>query len=83
MLFQRNLLFAYRQVGLDIAKVARKYFYKHAPLWLTPVNVALSVFAEVPPYSLEAVKTGLFPESADAPGLLKDRRATLKSFLLD
>ena len=35
---------------------------------LTPVNVALSVFAEMPPYLREAIETGLFAESVDAPG---------------
>ena len=80
MLFQRNLLFAYRQVNLNIAEVALMNFYKHAPMWLPPVNVTLCVFAEMPPYLREAVETGLFPEFADAPGLLKDRRATFKSF---
>ena len=31
VLFQRNLLLAYHQIDSEIAEVALKYFYKHAP----------------------------------------------------
>ena len=42
--------------------------------------MAVSVFAEVPPDSCEAVKSGSFPDSVNAQALLKDRSATLKRF---
>ena len=47
---------------------------------MTPINVALSVYAEVPPYSVEAVQTRYFPDSVDARKLLKERKASLKDF---
>ena len=59
-LFQRNLLLAYKEIDSELAEVALKYFYDHAQQWMTPINVALSVYAEVPPYSVEAVRTGHF-----------------------
>ena len=42
--------------------------------------MALSVFAEVLPYSREVVKSGSFPDSVNAQALLKDRSATLQRF---
>ena len=48
--------------------------------WLTSINVVLSVFAEVPPYSVQAVTTGLFPLFVDAKSLLQYRKANLKFF---
>jgi len=79
-LFQRNLLHAYKEVDPELAEVALKYFYEHAVQWLSPINVALSVFAEVPPYSFEAVTTGTFPQSVDTGMLVRDRKTTLKCF---
>ena len=60
--------------------MALKYFYDHAQQWVTPINVALSVYAEVPPYSVEAVQTGYFPDSVVARKLLEERKASLKDF---
>ena len=51
-LFQRDILSAYRDIDLEIADVALKYFLKRATCWLSPKNVALSVYAETPPYSV-------------------------------
>ena len=53
-LFQRNLLPAYNEIDSELAEVALKYFYDHAQQWVTPINIALSVHAEVPPYCVEA-----------------------------
>ena len=50
-LFQRDLILAYRQLEPDIADMVWKYFLPHASKWLSPINVALSVYAEVPPRS--------------------------------
>ena len=47
---------------------------------MTSINAALSVYAEVPPYCVEAVQTGHFPDSVDARKLLQERRASLKEF---
>ena len=55
-LFQRDILLAYRDIDPEIVNVALKYFLKHATCWLSPNNVALSVYEETPPYSVEAVK---------------------------
>ena len=76
-LFQRDLLLAYRDIDSELADVL-KYFYEHALQLMSPVNVALSVFAEVSPYSIEAVKTSYYPDSVDARKLLRGRKAGLK-----
>ena len=46
--------------------------------WMSPVNVALGVFAEVSPYSIQAVKTSHYPDSVDARKLLQGRKAGLR-----
>ena len=46
---------------------------------MTPINVALSVYAEAPPYSVEAVQKGHFPD-LDAQNLLKEGRTSSKDF---
>ena len=75
-LFQRKLLLAYNEVDSELAEVALKYFCDHAQQWVSPINVALSVYAEVPPSCVQAVQTGHFPDSVDALKLLQERRAT-------
>ena len=78
-LFQRNLLLAYNEIK-KLAEVALKYFYDHAQQWVKPINAALSAYAEVPPYCVEAVQTGHFPDPVDARKLLQERGASLKEF---
>ena len=78
-LYQRDLLLAYREINSELADVL-KYFYEHAVQWMSPVNVALSVFAEVSPYSIEAVKISHYPNSADARKLLQGGKAGLRDF---
>ena len=78
-LFPRDLSVAYRESDSELAGVL-KYFYEHAVQWMSPVNVALSVFAEVSPYSIEAVKTSHYPDSVDARKLLQGRKAGLRDF---
>ena len=70
-LFQRDLLLACRKIDSKLAYVVLKYFYEHAVQWMSPVNVALGVFAEVSPYSIEAVRTSHYPDSVDARKLLQ------------
>ena len=48
--------FAYRDIDPEIADVTLKYFLKHATCWLSPKNVAVSVYRETPSFSVEAVK---------------------------
>ena len=79
-LFQRDLLFVYKEIDSELAEVALKYFYDHAQQWVTPINAALSVYAEVPSYSVEAVQTSQFSDLVDAQNLLKERRTSLKDF---
>ena len=47
---------------------------------MSPVNVTLSVLAEVSPYSIEAVKTSHYPHSVDARKLLQGQKAGLRDF---
>ena len=79
-LFHRDILSAYRDIDLEIADVALKYFLKHATCWLSPKNVALSVFGETPSYSVEAVKVCMLPDTVDIKSHLMDRTTRLKHF---
>ena len=80
-LFQRDLLCSYFEIEPNISEVAMKYFLSHASQWLSWKNVALSVFAEVAPYTAEAVKTSeSFPTDVDVCALLQDRSTLLKQF---
>ena len=80
-LFQRDLLFAFRQIEPAVANVAMKYFLEHASKWLSWKNVALSVYSEVPPYTTEAIKTSRsFPQSVDVRLFLQDPTKKLKHF---
>ena len=59
-----------------------KYFLSHASQWLSWKNAALSVFAEVAPYTAKAVKTSeSFPKDVDVCALLQDRSTLLKQYL--
>ena len=54
----------------------------HASKWLSPVNVALSVYAQNPPYSLETVSSSeSFPHSVETGTLLSAPKQRLKHFL--
>ena len=64
----------------EITDVALKYFLKHVTCWLSPKNVALSVYGETPPYSVEAVKVCLLPGTVDIKSHLMDRTTRLKHF---
>jgi len=79
-LFQRDLLLAYKEKDPDMAGVELKYYYKHASKWLSSKNVALSDYSVVPPYSLDFIKCGSFPETVDNKACLENRSATLKHF---
>ena len=72
-LFQRDIFSAYRDIDPEIADVALKYFSKHATCWLSPKNVTLRVYGKSPPYSVEAVKVFMLPDTVDIESHLKDR----------
>ena len=78
-LFQRDL-FAWREIEPELVDVLWKYYVKHASQWLSPKNVALSVHANVPPYSIEAVKTGSLPPQVNIETCLMNRSSNLKHF---
>ena len=65
VLFTRDLLLAYKEVDLPVFKAIWKHFVQHASQWLSPKNIALSVHAEVPRYTIDAVKEKAFPKSID------------------
>ena len=78
-LFQRDILLAYRDIDTEIADVALKYFLKYATCWLSPKNVALSVYGGTHPYSVEAVKVCMIPDTVDIKSHLMDRTTRLKA----
>ena len=78
-LFQRDFLLEYCEVDSELAGVL-KYFCEHAVQWMSRVNVALNVFAEVSLYSIEAVKMSHYPDSVVARKLLQGRKADLRDF---
>ena len=45
-LFQRDLSLAFETVCSDLCKVVNCCFMQHAKSWLSPHNVALSVYSE-------------------------------------
>ena len=46
--FQRDLSSAFEAVYSDLCEVVNLYFMQHAKSWLSPHNVALSVYSENP-----------------------------------
>ena len=78
-LFQRDLLFAYREIDEEVADVVLKYFVESQRL--SPKNVALSLFSDFPPFSLNAVKTSSsLPADVDIRVQLQCRAARLRNF---
>ena len=45
-LFQRDLSLAFEAVYSDLCEVVNRYFMQHTKSWLSPHNVALSVYSE-------------------------------------
>ena len=56
-LFQRDLVSAYQKIDEQVADMVFTYFVEHGSQWLSPKNVASSLFFDIPPLSLETVKT--------------------------
>ena len=79
-LFQRDILLAYRDIDTEIADVALKYFLEYATCWLSPINVALSVYGGTHSYSVEAVKVCMIPDIVDIKSHLMDRTTRQKYF---
>ena len=74
VLFTRDLLLAYKEVDFPVFEVIWKHFVLHASQWLSPKNIALSVHAEVPPYTVDAVKEKAFPKNFDIQQALLKRK---------
>ena len=74
VLFTRDLLLACKEVDLPVFEAIWKHFVQHASQWLSPNNIALSVHAEVPPYTVDAVKEKAFPKNVDIPQALLKRK---------
>ena len=74
MLFTRDSLLAYKEVDLPVFEAIWKHFVQHASQWLSPKNIALSVHAEVPPYTIDAVKEMTFPKNVDIQRALLKRK---------
>ena len=81
-LFQRDLLLAFEAIDSDVCKVVNRSFLLHAKSWLSPHNIASSVYYENPPMT-EEVLTSLtsLPEEVAIEDLLLTRRAKLRDFL--
>ena len=54
-LFQRDLLSAFEAVDSDVCKVVNRYFLQHANSWVSPHNIALSVYSENPSMTKEVL----------------------------
>ena len=65
-----------------MCKAVNRYFLQHAKSWLSPHNIAFSVYSENPPMT-EKVLTSLasLPEEVTTKDLLLTRRAKLRDFL--
>ena len=74
VLFIRDLLLAYKEVDLPVFEAIWKHFVQHASQWLSPKIIGLSVHAEVPPYTVDAVKEKAFPKNVDIQQALLKRK---------
>ena len=64
-----------------MANMVFRYFVEHGSRWLSPKNVAVSLFSDIPPLSLEAVKTSSsLPVAIDTRAQMKCGAARLKTF---
>ena len=51
------LLLAFEIVDSNVCKVVNRYFLQHAKSWLSPHNIALSVYSENPPMTKEVLQS--------------------------
>ena len=82
VLFIRDLLLAYKEVDLPVFEAIWKHFVQHASQWLSPKIIGLSVHAEVPPYTVDAVKEKAFPKNVDIQQALL-KRIQLRDFFTE
>ena len=82
VLFTRDLLLAYKDVDEPVFNAVWKHFAHHASQWLSSKNVALSVLAEVHPFTADAVKQKSFHKSVDIEQKLLTR-GTLRDFFTE
>ena len=52
-LFQKDLVLVYQKSDEQVANMVFKYFVEHGSQWLSLKNVALGLFSDIPPLSLE------------------------------
>ena len=81
-LFTKDLLLAYKDIDEPIFNAVQNHFVHHSSQWLNPKNIALSVHAEVPPFTLEAVKEKTFPKQINMEQMLW-KRGTLRDFFTE
>ena len=81
-LFTRDLLLAYKDIDEPVFNAVQKHFVQHSSQWLNPKNIALSVYAEVPTFTLEAVKEKTFPKQINIEQRLW-KRGTLRDFFTE
>ena len=79
VLFTRDLLLAYKAVDEPVFVAVWKHFVHRVSQWLYSKNVALSVHAEVHPFTADAVKQKSFPKCVDIEQKLLTR-GTLRDF---
>ena len=82
VLFARDLQLAYKEVDLPVFEAICKHFVLHASQWLSPKNIGLSVHAEVPPYTVDALKEKAFLKNADIQQALL-KRQQLRDFFTE
>ena len=80
VLFIRDLLLAYKSLDESVFNAVWKRFVHHASQWLSSKKVALSVYAEVPPFTVDALKQKKFSSNDDIEHTLL-KKGDLRDFL--
>ena len=70
-LFQRDFLRAYEVIDPRLCEVVNRYFIQHALSWLSPYNVAQSLYSENPSFTKEVLTLlSSLPEEVSVENLL-------------
>ena len=80
-LFQRDLLLAYQSIDSSLYEIVNRYFIRHASSWLSPHNVALSLYYSKNPPFTKKVLSSLSAEEVAVENLLSTKGPLLKHFL--
>ena len=81
MLYARDRLLDFALIDTDMAHHIRPYLEKHAITWLSPKNVAISCYADNPPFDCNSIKN-IRTLSVDVKDLLWRKRPLSRSSLL-